>query len=126
MKSIFKTLFGAATAVTLLLPVVVQTAGAQGGQQNTVALRNEISHQLLAQALPSSAVSPVFLYHRCWNIINSQFFDKTYGGQDWSRWEHHYDTKIKTKDDAYKAIESMLASLGDPYTRFLNPEAFAD
>lgn len=126
MKSIFRTLFGAATAVTLLLPVVVQDAEAKGAGQNTIALRNEMHHQLIAQALPSSAVSPVYLYHRCWNIINQQFFDKTYGGQDWSRWEHHYDTKIKNKDDAYKAIESMLASLGDPYTRFLNPEAFSD
>ncbi|HNB23855.1 MAG TPA: hypothetical protein PKZ32_15675, partial [Candidatus Melainabacteria bacterium] len=101
MKSIFRTLFGAATAVSLLLPVVVQDAGAKGST-NTVALRNEMAHQLIAQALPSNAVSPVYLYHRCWNIINQQYFDKTYGGQDWSRWEHHYDTKIKNKDDAYK------------------------
>jgi len=125
MKSIFRSLFGAATAVSLLLPLVVQAVEAKGST-NTVALRNEMTHQLIAQALPSSAVSPIYLYHRCWNIINQQYFDKTYGGQDWSRWEHHYDTKIKNKDDAYKAIESMLASLGDPYTRFLNPEAFAD
>ncbi|MBA3859035.1 MAG: peptidase S41 [Cyanobacteria bacterium PR.3.49] len=130
MKSIFRTLFGTATALTLLLPVVVQDAGAKdlagAKPHGTIALRNEMHHQLIAQSLPSSMVSPVFLYRRCWNIINAQFFDKTYGGQDWSRWEHHYDTKIKTKDDAYKAIESMLASLGDPYTRFLNPDAFAD
>src|SRR5690606_30484836 len=31
---------------------------------------------------------------------------------------------LKTDDDAHKAIETMLASLGDPYTRFLDQLAF--
>lgn len=74
----------------------------------------------------SDAVSPVMLYRRCWKLINDLFYDQTFNGQNWQRWEHHYDGKIKTSDDAYKAIETMLASLGDPYTRFLNPEAFMD
>lgn len=127
MKSIFKTLFGAATAVSLLLPVAGMDAFAKGVQVqvNGIPVQKELNHQLLAQ-LPPTAVTPLFLYRKCWTTINNQFYDKTYGGQDWSRWEHHYDTKIKSKEDAYKAIESMLASLGDPYTRFLSPEAFTD
>ena len=44
--------------------------------------------------------------------------------QDWSRWEHHYDGKLKTPEDAHKAIETMLASLADPYTRFLDRDSF--
>ncbi|MBC8000906.1 MAG: S41 family peptidase [Leptolyngbya sp.] len=122
MKStFFRTLFGAVAAVSISLPIVSNPVSALEG----ITAQKESSHQLIAQA-PSPSVSPVLLYNKVWRIINDSFYEKSFGGQDFSRWEHHYDTKIKTKDDAYKAIETMLASLGDPYTRFLNPDAFTD
>ena len=34
--------------------------------------------------------------------------------------------KLKTKEDAYVAIDTMLASLNDPYTRFLPPKEFSE
>ncbi|MDE6139082.1 MAG: S41 family peptidase, partial [Candidatus Gastranaerophilales bacterium] len=37
-----------------------------------------------------------------------------------------YDNVIKTDEDAYVAIETMVASLNDPYTKFLDPKEFAD
>jgi carboxyl-terminal processing protease len=37
---------------------------------------------------------------------------------DWRKWEHRYDGKLKTTDDARIAITTMLASLGDPKTKF--------
>ena len=33
-----------------------------------------------------------------------------------------YLDKIKTQEDAYVAVESMIESLDDPFTRFLTPE----
>lgn len=77
----------------------------------------------LAQAA-RPVVPPQVLYQRAWRIIKEQFFDQKFNGQDWHRWEHRYDGKLKTTDDAHKAVETMLASLGDPYTRFLNRDAF--
>src|SRR3954466_4271316 len=64
------------------------------------------------------------LYHRVWEIIKDTYYEPTYSGQNWSRWEHHYDGKLKTMDDAKKGIETMLASLGDRYTRYLDKSAF--
>ncbi|HEY9787906.1 MAG TPA: S41 family peptidase [Candidatus Obscuribacterales bacterium] len=78
-------------------------------------------------------VMPSVLYNRAYRLIKDQFFNQKFHGcgvvactgtQDWSRWEHMYDGKLKTQEDAHKAIETMLASLGDPYTRFLDVEAF--
>ncbi len=70
------------------------------------------------------SISPQSLYISAWRLIKDSFYDQRYNGQDWSRWQHRYDGKLKTLDDAHKAIETMLASLGDPYTRFLSRDAF--
>jgi carboxyl-terminal processing protease len=66
------------------------------------------------------------LYHRVWEIIRDTFYEPTYNNQNWSRWEHRYDGKLKTMDDSKKAIETMLASLGDRYTRYLDKSAFEE
>lgn len=71
-------------------------------------------------------VEPEDLYHKVWHLIQDQYFDPTYNSQPWSRWEHRYDGKLKTIDDAHLAIETMLASLNDRYTRFLDRDAFDD
>ncbi len=39
---------------------------------------------------------------------------------------HRYDEQLETEPDAYVAIETMLASLNDRYTRFLDPDEFAE
>lgn len=69
---------------------------------------------------------PRAVYHRVWTLIKTDYYEETFNGQDWSRWERKYDSKIKTADDAHKAIETMLWSLGDRYTRFLDKDAFED
>lgn len=74
----------------------------------------------------AKAVDPERLYNRVWSLINDEFYDQKFNGQDWARWHHRYDGKLKTLDDSHKAIESMLSSLGDRYTRFLDHDAFDD
>lgn len=69
---------------------------------------------------------PQELYHRAWGIIKDTYYEQKFNGQNWEYWDHKYDGKLKTEDDAEKGIETMLASLGDPYTRFLNAENFGD
>ena len=72
------------------------------------------------------AYTPCDLYDKVWMLINNKFVDQTNNGQDWLRWRHKYDKVIKTNEDAYVAIDTMLASLNDPYTRFLDPKEFAE
>lgn len=70
--------------------------------------------------------SPEAVFERSWRIVKNNYIDKTYNHQDWKRWEKHYKGKLKTKEDSYVAIESMLESLNDPYTRFLKPSEFSE
>ena len=74
----------------------------------------------------SRTLEPEQLYHKVWGLIKDEFYLQDFNNQQWSRWTHKYDGKLKTPDDAHKAIETMLASLGDRYTRFLDHDAFDD
>ncbi len=66
------------------------------------------------------------LYDMVWKIVNTKYIDQTNNGQDWQRWRYKYDDKIKTPEDAYVAIDTMVASLNDRYTRFVNPKEFEE
>lgn len=77
---------------------------------------------VIAQA--ARTATPASLYGDAWKLVRDHYYERTFNGQNWTRWEHRYDSKLETMDDAHKAIETMLASLGDPYTRFLGEDAF--
>jgi len=66
------------------------------------------------------------LYDQVWRLINTKYVDSTNNMQDWSKWRRKYDNYIKTDEDTYLAIRTMLASLDDQYTRFLDPKEFAE
>lgn len=83
-------------------------------------------HKLAQRPYMSPFSDPEKIYERVWDLINDDYYDGTFNGQDWSRWKHKYDGKLKNSEDAHKAVETMLASLGDRYTRFLDSDAFAD
>ncbi len=72
------------------------------------------------------AQTPQSLYDRAWNLINTKYVDQTNNNQEWKRWRHKYDDVIETNDDAYVAIETMVSSLNDVYTRFLNPKEYQE
>ena len=70
---------------------------------------------------------PVMLYDQVWKLVNSKYVDQSKNSQDWERkWRHKYDQHLLTNEDAYVAINTMVASLNDPYTRFLDPKEFAE
>jgi len=81
------------------------------------------AHNLLR---PPIELDPERVYHRVWALIDEDYYKSDFNGQNWGRWRHKYDGKLKTTEDAHKAVETMLASLGDRYTRFLDKEAFDD
>lgn len=66
------------------------------------------------------------IYQHAWQLVRETYVDTGYGGQDFEQWRHRYDGKLNSVDDAYKAIDTMLKSLKDPYSRFLDPQAFKD
>ena len=77
------------------------------------------------QNINTQKISYQKLYDKNWQVIKNEYFDPTFNHQHWSRWRNKYQNKIKTKEDAKVAIETMLASLDDPYSRYLTSEEFA-
>jgi carboxyl-terminal processing protease len=82
-----------------------------------------------AQIVPAAetvGVSPQALYDRAWLLVQQSYYDRKFRGQDWNRWRHLYDNKLKTLEDAHAAIKSMIASVGDPDLTFELPGVFDD
>ncbi len=72
------------------------------------------------------AATPIEMYDNVWRLINSKYVDQTNNEQNWNKWRHKYDKMIQSDEDAYVAIDTMVASLNDPYTKFLNPKEFLE
>lgn len=72
-----------------------------------------------------SNVSPKELFNSCWYIIKANYYNKNLNEQNWNKWKKRYSNQIKTKEDAYVAINSMLASLDDSYSKFMSEEEFS-
>ncbi|MBU6453959.1 MAG: PDZ domain-containing protein [Cyanobacteria bacterium REEB67] len=66
-------------------------------------------------------VSPVELYHYTWAEARADAYDQG-NYKDWDKWEHKFDSQIKTDDDAIKYANEMLKSTGDHYARLLSAE----
>ena len=77
-------------------------------------------------AVMAADATPAELYDNVWRLINTKYVDLSDNGQVWTRWRTKYQDKLKTPEDAYVAIDTMLTSLNDPYTRFLDPKEFAE
>ena len=69
-------------------------------------------------------ISPRALFLESWQIIKSNYYQSDLNRQNWTRWKKRYIHKIKTPEDAYVAINSMLASLDDSYSKFMSQEEF--
>lgn len=71
-------------------------------------------------------VQPQKLYDLTWKAIAKDYFEPSLNHQDWNRWKNRYNGKIKTDADAEVAIDTMIASLNEPYTRFMSKKDFED
>lgn len=67
----------------------------------------------------TQTIAPARVYINVWRIAKSEYADKSMNNQDWKRWRNRYNNKIKTMEDCEVAVNTMLSSLNDPYTRFL-------
>ena len=74
----------------------------------------------------SKEVSPKELFLNSYKVIKNNYWDKALCGENLLKWKKRYENKIKDDDDAKVAINSMLASLDDPYSKFLDKEEFLE
>ena len=77
-----------------------------------------------SNTVDSRQVTPQKLFEKNWNVIKNEYYDSTLNHQHWNKWKTRYQNKIKTQDDVKVATDSMLASLNDPYSRFLTKDEF--
>ena len=80
--------------------------------------------RLMSRMASNHSIAPQRLYINCWRTVRNEYADKTMNMQDWSRWRNRYLKQIKTIDDAEVAINTMLASLNDKYSRFLITDSY--
>lgn len=78
------------------------------------------------QEIDYPEVPPIKLYDKVWKIIKNDYVDQHYNYQDWDIWRHRYDEYLETRDEAVIAIKTMVTSLGDRYTRYLDRKAFEE
>lgn len=71
-------------------------------------------------------ISSQKLFDNTWKIIRDNYYDADLNTQAWGRWKDHYHGKIKNDEDAKVAIDTMLASLNDPYSRYMNKAEYLD
>jgi len=66
------------------------------------------------------------LLEEVWNLVSLGALDTTYNGHDWEAVKNEFrDKELPNRAATYAASRDMLKLLGDRYTRFLTPEAFA-
>jgi len=81
---------------------------------------------MLYQPAQGHRSQPQEIYQRAWQLVRDNYYDASFNGQNWSAWEHKFDGQIRSTADAQRCIKTMLDSLSDPYTRYLDPRAFQD
>jgi len=71
--------------------------------------------------------SPKTVVDEVWQIINSEFVDREFNHTDWKFQRRELlQQEYLNQKNAYQAIRKSLKSLGDPYTRFLDPGEYED
>ncbi|XP_061337502.1 carboxyl-terminal-processing peptidase 2, chloroplastic isoform X4 [Gastrolobium bilobum] len=81
----------------------------------------------LASSKPSWALSEEnLLFLEAWRTIDRAYIDKSFNGQSWFRYREDAlrNEPMNNREETYMAIRKMLATLDDPFTRFLEPEKF--
>ena len=69
--------------------------------------------------------SPKTVVDEAWQIVNQEYVDNTFNQVDWQATRQKLLSKnYSSKEQAYEAIREALKPLGDPYTRFMDPEQF--
>jgi carboxyl-terminal processing protease len=78
-----------------------------------------------SSALAVSKDSPKAIVDEAWQIVNREYVDGTFNRLDWQKTRMELlKRNYRNRQEAYLAIRSTLKKLGDPYTRFMDPQQF--
>lgn len=100
---------------------LIVRALSRGGLLTTLVLLLTVNFVLMFAHyfLVIPTVPPKELYHRAWKMARDNLYDQSRLA-DWDKWEHKYDDKIETEEDAIKYINEMIGSLHEVVTGFLD------
>ncbi|MCU0523526.1 MAG: S41 family peptidase [Elainella sp. Prado103] len=81
---------------------------------------------LTSFAAPATAFTPEQqLLSEVWRIVDRAYVDDTFNHQNW--WlvrQRALQQPLPDREKVYEAIQSMLATLEDPFTRFMRPDQY--
>jgi carboxyl-terminal processing protease len=78
-----------------------------------------------SSTLAVSKDSPKAIVDEAWQIVNREYVDGTFNRLDWQKTRMELlKRNYRNRQEAYVAIRSTLKKLGDPYTRFMDPQQF--
>lgn len=61
-----------------------------------------------------------------WRAVDEIFYDRTFNGNDWFQLRQEVVKKsYKNDEEVYQSLQTMLAELGDKYTRYLTPAQYS-
>ncbi len=77
-------------------------------------------------AQPAAALTPEQqLLSEAWRIVNRSYVDDSFNNHNWwSIREKAVKQPLNDREQTYTAIQGMLATLDDPFTRLLKPEQY--
>ncbi len=69
--------------------------------------------------------SPKAVVDEAWQIVNREYVDGTFNRTDWQKTRVELlKRNYSSRQEAHLAIRATLKKLGDPYTRFMDPQQF--
>jgi carboxyl-terminal processing protease len=100
-------------------PLIKRTLQLSGLWLSALLITGCSGNSLLAQGGTGNIAQQV------WEIVNKDYVDGTFNNQDWKSVRDRFTNKsTKTPEQSYENVRKMLETLGDPYTRFLDPEQY--
>lgn len=92
---------------------------------NKIVVSSLLSGSLLSPMVSlGDDAAPGKLYDEVWSIVNENFVDETFNGNNWNDVKIEYENILKNGGEETKVIDSMLKRLGDKYTRLLDKKFF--
>ncbi|OVA00990.1 PDZ domain [Macleaya cordata] len=90
----------------------------------------ELNEQQTSETVVPEVVTNEGIVEEAWEIVNDSFLDSSdrhrFSPDNWMQKKKNIvGSSIQTRSKAHDIIRRMLASLGDPYTRFLSPAEFS-
>jgi hypothetical protein len=67
------------------------------------------------------------LLDEVWTLIDKYYIDRSFGGNDWNKVRDKYTALVQNAKDEgtrYRFVTEMVGTLGDKYSRMLDPSAY--